>query len=78
MKLDEAIKRSLLAWVREKHDPTAVRVVDYQRQIHTGGEYPTRIWYTHSGPTREQRSVLYHYTVREMFEQLDLDLTGES
>lgn len=78
MKIDEAIKLSLLAWVRAKHDPTAVRVVDYQRQIHTGGEYPTRIWYKHSGPTRDVRSVLCHYTVREMFALLDLDLTGES
>lgn len=78
MKIQDAIKRSLLAYVIAKHDPQATAVTGYERMIYRGGEYPTRIYYTHSGPTNEIRSVLFDGTIPEMFEKLDLDLMVES
>lgn len=78
MKIDEAIRLSLLAWIRRRVDPTATTVTGWGNETHVGGNYYTRIHYTHSGPTRDVRSFLYREDWRTMFEQIDLDLTEES
>lgn len=75
MKIDEAINLSLLMFIQRRIDAEAKMVTGW-RPVH-GGEFVC-VSYTHSGITRDIRMFTYHADFRTMFEQLDLDLMGES
>lgn len=78
MKLDEAIRLSLLAYVKRNHDPDAHVVTGYTEQVYVGGNRYTRIFYAHKQPMRDIRSILYYETISVMFDNINLDLTEES
>ena len=78
MKLNEVIRVSVAAFL-QKHTGNGVRsIVSFAQELHDNGDKFTRIYYTHSGPTREIRSHLYYGTFQQLMEDVDLNLTGES
>lgn len=72
MKLEEAIRLSVAEYFQKYTDNGIRNVVSFAREIHVGGEEYTRIYYTHSGPTREVRSHLYYGTMQDLLNDVDL------